>query len=133
MKNVKWAVVAAMILIPAVLHAAFEYESILRADIDAPILDVTTNPAEELIFVLTPKAVLIYSTKERSVLDRIPLSASFDRIAFQNDDRLVLTAAEPSRINIVRFSRIHDIDRTGRAVKGPPDAKVSLVVFDDYQ
>ena len=129
----KWAIMLVAILIPSVLQAAFEHEAIHKAEIGAPILDVTTNPAEDLVFVLTPGAILIYSSAERAVLDRIPLDASYDRIAYQNDDRLVLTAAQPSRINIIRFSRIYDIDLSGRAVKGPPDAKVSLVVFDDYQ
>lgn len=121
------------ILIPSVLQAAFEHDGILKADIEAPILDLATHPADGLVFVLTPGAVLIYSSTERAVLDRIPLDASYDRIAYQNDDRLVLSATQPSRINIIRFSRIYDIDLSGRAVKGPPDAKVTLVVFDDYQ
>jgi hypothetical protein len=133
LRNMKLAVVLLVILLPAALHAAFEVESILKADIGAPILDVTTNPAEDMIFVLTPGAVLIYSTTDQGVLDRIPVDKQFDRIAYQDTDRLVLTAAEPSQITIIRFSRIYDIDLSGRAVKGPPDAKVSLVVFDDYQ
>ena len=132
-RNMKWAVVFMVMLLPAGLHAAFEVESILKTDIDAPILDVTTNPAEDLIFVLTPGAVLIYSTTDQAILDRIPVEKQFDRIAYQDTDRLILTAAEPSRIDVIRFSRIYDIDLSGRAVKGPRDAKVTLVVFDDYQ
>ena len=133
LKHIKWVVIFLVIMTPAVLPAAFEHEHILRKNIDAPILDVTTNPAEDLVFILTPQAVLIYSTSDRSILDRIPLDASFDRIAYQNEDRLVLTAKEPSRISIIGFSRIYNIDLSGRAVKGPPDANVTLVVFDDYQ
>jgi hypothetical protein len=127
------ALIIAVVLIPIALPAAFEHESILRTEIGAPILDVATNPADDLIFVLTSGAVLIYSTDDRTVLDRIPLKASYDRIAFQKDDRLILTATKPSQINIIRFSRIFDIELAGRAVKGPKDAKVTLVVFDDYQ
>jgi hypothetical protein len=133
LKSMKYTVVLLVVLIPLTLHAAFEVESILKADIGAPILDVTTNPAEDTIFVLTPGAVLIYSTTDQAVLDRIPVAKQFDRIAYQDTDRLVLTAAEPSRLKIIRFSRIYDIDLSGRAIKGPPDAKVSIVVFDDYQ
>lgn len=133
LRFMKLAVVAMVMLLPVSLHAAFEVETILKADIGAPILDVATNPAEELVFVLTPGAVLIYSTTDQAVLDRIPVEKQFDRIAYQDSDRLVLTAAEPSRISIIRFSRIYDIDLSGRAVKGPRDAKVTLVVFDDYQ
>jgi predicted DsbA family dithiol-disulfide isomerase len=132
-KHIKWLVAVMLILAPAGLQAAFEYENILKADIDGTVLDVTADPDAELVFLLTPKAILIYSIKDEAVLDRIPLDGRFDRIAYQSDDRLVLTAANPSRINIVQFSRIYDIDLTGRAVKGPKDAGVTLVVFDDYQ
>ena len=132
-RNMKLAIVFMVMLLPAALHAAFEVESVLKADIGAPIIDVTTNPAEDMIFVLTPGAVMIYSTTDQAVLDRIPVDKEFDRIAYQDPDRLILTGAEPSRINIVRFSRIYDIDLSDRAFKGPQDAKVNLVVFDDYQ
>jgi hypothetical protein len=133
LKKIKLALILAIVLVPAVLHAAFEVERILNADMGAPILDVTTNPAGDLVFVLTTGEVLIYSTDDQAVLDRIPIEKPFDRIAYQEEDRLILTAATPARINVIRFSRIYDIDLTGRAVKGPADAKVTLVVFDDYQ
>jgi hypothetical protein len=133
LRTMKLTVLLLIMLLPATLHAAFEVETILKADIGAPILDVTTNPAEELVFVLTPGAVVIYSTTDQVILDRIPVEKQFDRIAYQDPDRLVLTAAEPSRINIIGFSRIYDINLSGRAFKGPRDAKVTLVVFDDYQ
>ncbi|MBC2712585.1 MAG: hypothetical protein HGJ94_16840 [Desulfosarcina sp.] len=132
-RNANLTIMLVVILIPVALNAAFEHESILKTDMDAPILDVTTNPAEDLVFVLTPGAVLIYSIGDQAILDRIPVDNQFDRIAYQRDDRLVLTSGKPSRINIIRFSRLYDIDLTDRAVKGPRDAKVSLVVFDDYQ
>ena len=132
-KNVMWVVAAVVLMLPSGLQAAFEYESILKTDIDGPIVDVATHPADELVFVLTPGQILIYSTEYRAVLDRIPVDAGFDRIAFQSEDRLVLTAKQPARLDIIRYSRIFDIDIKGRAVKGPPDARVTIVVFDDYQ
>ena len=132
-KRLNWIVAVMLILAPAGLQAAFEYETILKADIDGTILDVAADPDAELVFLLTSEAVLIYSTEDKAVLDRIPLDGRFDRITYQPDDRLVLTAAKQARINIVQFSRIYDIDLTGRAVKGPKDAGVTLVVFDDYQ
>jgi len=132
-KNSLWIVVVASLLFATGLQAAFEYESVLNADIDEPILDVTTNRSEDLVFVLTQGNVVIFSMETQSVLDRIPVENRFDRIAYQADDRLVLTAKNPSRLHIIRFSRVHDIDLNGRAIKGPPDAKVTLVVFDDYQ
>ena len=132
-KNVMWIVAAVVFVLPSGLQAAFEYESILKEEIDGPIVDVAANPADELVFVLTPGQIVIYSTENRSILDRIPVDAGFDRIAFQADDRLVLTAKQPAKLDIIRYKRIFDIDIQGRAVKGPPDARVTIVVFDDYQ
>jgi hypothetical protein len=74
LRSMKLAVVLLVVLLPASLHAAFEVESILKADIGAPILDVATNPAEDMVFVLTPGAVLIYSTTDQAVLERIPVA-----------------------------------------------------------
>jgi len=122
-----------LILIPSVSSAGFEHESILTADIDSPILDVTASADGDLIFVLTPGSVLIYSTGNQTVMSRIPLDNKYDHIAYQNDDRLVITATKPSQIKIVSYSRIYNIDLTERAMLGSPEAKVTLVVFDDYQ
>lgn len=133
LNKMKWAVFLAMVLIPGVINAAVEHERLYQTQIGAPILDVAADPANELVFLLTPGAVLIYSTADRAVLDRIMLEEPFDRIAFQGQDRLVLTGAEPSQISMIHFSRIYEIDLTDRAVKGSPDARVTLVVFDDYQ
>ena len=133
LRNMKLALALIVILVPTVVHANVSFEPILTEDMEAPIVDMATNPDENLIFLLTPTAVLFYSPEEKVVIDRIPLSEPFDRIALLDDDRLILTSSEPSRINIIRYNRIFSIDITGRAFKGPADAKVTLVVFDDYQ
>jgi hypothetical protein len=133
LRLMKLTIVLLVVLIPAVPHAAFEVENVLKADIGVPILDVATNPAGDMIFVLTTGTVLIYSTVDHAVLDRIPVEKQFDRISYQDPDRLVLNATEASRINIIHFSRIFNIDLSGRAIKGPQDGRITLVVFDDYQ
>jgi glutaredoxin len=133
LRNMKVTLALILMLIPAIVHAEVSFEPILTADMEAPILDMTTEADEGLIFLLTPKAVLFYSPETKAVIDSIPLSETFDRIALLDDDRLILTRSAPSRINIIRYHRIYPIDITNRAVKGPADAKVTIVVFDDYQ
>ena len=129
----KWVSIVAILLAPAAANATFEHRSVLSADIGAPILDVAAYPENDVLLILTPGEVVVYSSGEQAILDRIAVDKAFDRIAYQEADQMVLTASKTSRISIVQFSRIYDIDLTGRAVKGPPDAKVTLVVFDDYQ
>ncbi len=132
-KKFRWLIIAAVVLNAAAGQAAFEIDSILKTEVGSPILDVTTKPGEDMVFVLTPGAVLIYSVEDQAVLERIPVDKAFDRIAYQDKDRLVLTASQTAQMKILGYSRIYVIDTKGRAVKGPADASVTLVVFDDYQ
>ncbi|MCP3889914.1 MAG: hypothetical protein GY702_13740 [Desulfobulbaceae bacterium] len=122
-----------LILIPNLLNAAVEYESLIQVDLDASILDVTTNSTADLIFVLTPGEVLILSAMDGKIVDHIPVEKKFERITYHHEDKLILTARNPSIINIIKYSRIYDIDLINRPFKGRSDAKVTLVVFDDYQ
>ncbi len=119
--------------IASTAHAKVSFEPILTQQMDDPIMDVASDPDEDLIFFLTPSAVLPFSIKEKAVIDRIPLKAAFSRIGLLSDDRLILTGNDPSRFSIIQYSRIYPIDITHRAFKGAADAKVILVVFDDYQ
>lgn len=133
LKTMKLVPALIVILVSTIAHANISFDPILTTDIQAPILDMTTDAEEDLIFLLTPEAVLFYSPEAKAVVDRIPLSQSFDRIGLLDDDRLILTGGDPSRIHIIRYQRIYEIDITNRTFKGPADAKVTIVVFDDYQ
>ncbi len=115
------------------MNAAVEYERLIQVDLDAPILDVTTNSTADLIFALTPGEVLIFSASNGKIVDQIPVEKKFEHITYLHEDKLVLTARNPSKINIIKYSRIYDIDLTNRPFMGRSDAKVTLVVFDDYQ
>jgi len=133
MKPIKCMLLLLAILAPASLQAAFEYESILDTRVDASIRDVVTDPEGKLVYLLSSDAVLIFSTRMQSVIGQIPIDHPYDRIALYDGNRLVLTDGKSSRIRIVQVDRIHAINLDGRAVQGKRDAKVSLVVFDDYQ
>ena len=132
-KPIQWMLLLLVVLLPVSVHAAFEHENILDTTVDASIRDVVTDPEGKLVYLLTPDAVLLFSTKEQSVVGKIPVSQSYDRITLFDKNRLVLTDGKSSRIRIVQVNRIYDIDLEGRTVKGSRDAKASLVVFDDYQ
>lgn len=134
MRRLTWAIVlVSLLLIPAVTFGSFESQSILHTTVDGPVLDTAAGTDHDLVFLLTRGAVLIYSVSDQAVLDRIALDEPYDRIAVLDDERLVVTDSATSRVNVVRFNRIYDIDLKGHAFRGPADAPVTLVVFDDYQ
>ena len=122
-----------MTLTAPALHAEISFEPILTEHMEEPVLDMATNPDEDLIFFLTPSAVLLYSASEKEVIDRIPLKDKFDRIGLFGEDQLILTRSQPSWVQIIQYSRIFSIDIANRAFKGQADAKVTIVIFDDYQ
>ena len=132
-RHIKLILVLMLTLLASTVQADVSFETILTEKMESPVLDLTADSDQDLVFLLTPNAVLFYSPGEKAVVDRIPLSETFDRITVLDGDRLVLSTDDPSRMTILRYDRIYSIDTTGRAFKGPEDAKVTLVVFDDYQ
>ena len=54
-------------------------------------------------------------------------------VQWSEEERLILSAADPSTLEILKYDQVFDINITNRPYKGPQDAKVTLVVFDDYQ
>ena len=132
-RHIKLILVLMLTLLASTVQADVSFETILTEKMESPVLDLTADSDQDLVFLLTPNAVLFYSPGEKAVVDRIPLSETFDRITVLDRDRLVLSTDDPSRMTILRYDRIYSIDTTGRAFKGPEDAKVTLVVFDDYQ
>ncbi len=131
--NMKWMITFAVLLIPIFAYASFDVDPVFEEKIDASILDVAVKSDGDMVFVLTPGAVLIYSVEKKTVLDRIPVDKHFTGVAYQETGRLVLTSTNPSMISILQVSRVFDINIKNRAVKGPSGAGATIVIFDDYQ
>ena len=110
-----------------------EWTNLMKLEPEAKILDVAVSTDGSLVFGLTKEAILIFTTADQKLIDRIPVNHKYEKIVFSNPDRLVLTAKKPSLINIIQYKRIYDIDISGRPFRGAADAAVVLVVFDDYQ
>lgn len=119
--------------LPQAVFAGLEWKTLQKVKLAAQALDVTASFDGKLIFSLTPGAILVYAADENRFIDRIPVASGFTRIAFSHEERLVLSAADPARLEIIKYDRVYDINIDNRPFKGAADAKVTLVVFDDYQ
>jgi len=75
----------------------------------------------------------VYSAVENAIIDRIAVEKIYTRISYADKERLILSAADPATLEIVKFDQIYDINIVNRPFQGPQVAKVTLVVFDDYQ
>ena len=123
----------ALAVLPGLALAGMEFRSLQKVKLESRALDVTASFDGKLIFSLTPGKILVYSTDDNRMIDRIPVAAGYTRIAYSNDERLILSAADPAAFEIIKFDQVYDINIANRPFKGAPDAKVTLVVFDDYQ
>jgi hypothetical protein len=95
-------------------------------------LDVTTSENGQHTFVLTRGKVLIYGKK--SLEDTIHVGRAFDHIsAAITGDKIFLSSSKERQVQEVLIDFVKHIDMSDNAFLGPENAKVTLVVFSDFQ
>jgi hypothetical protein len=139
LKTIKWSILQLVLFGVALWGIAWpaaadiEWENLQKFSLETQALDVTTSFDGDTVFMLTPGEIQIYSLEDGKVSGRIPVDPHFNRIAYAEGDRLVLSAGDPSTVAVIQYANVYPIDITGKPAKGPETAKVTLVVFDDYQ
>ena len=125
---------AGWISFPQIIQADMEWRIIRDLDLKTTPLDVAPSADGKWLFVLTPGEILVYSFSEGKITDRIPVDKDFDRItSLPRADLFTITSSTKKTLQIILFEAVYKIDITGLPFKGPQDASVSIVVFDDYQ
>ena len=111
-----------------------DWEVINQIKLEAAPLDVATSTDGRWVFVLTQAEVLIYSTAEGHVINRIPVGENFDRLTHSAiNNTLILGSHSGKTLKIIQLQVIHTIDVSGLPFKGPEHAPVTIAVFGDYQ
>jgi hypothetical protein len=101
---------------------------------DKPPLDVETSTDGNLMFVLVPGEVLIYSDLGDRPINRIAVGKHFDSMTFAEKlDLLILSSKSNKKVEMVRIDLINEVSTDGSPYKGKADAPVTIAVFDDYQ
>jgi len=126
--------VAGWAFFPQVVQADLEWKVIKDLDLKATPLDVSPSADGKWLFILTPGEILVYSFPEGRITDRIPVDKSFDRItSLPRANMVTITSGAKKALQIILLEAIYKIDVTDLPFKGPQDASVTVVVFDDYQ
>jgi WD40 repeat protein len=116
------------------VHADVEWTIVKQIDLKARPLDISLSPDGRRLFILVPGEILLYSTSDGTVTERIPTDKSFDRLTYSpGDDSLILTSSSAKTLNIIRLEFSHRISISGLPFLGPDDAPVTVAVFSDYQ
>ena len=119
---------------PQVVQADLEWRIIKDLDLKATPLDVVSSADGRRLFILTPGEILVYSFPDGKLTDRIPVDKDFDKIAsLPRGDILTITSSTKKALQLILLETVYKIDVTGSPFKGPKDALVTIVVFDDYQ
>jgi hypothetical protein len=126
--------VAGWVFFPRVVQANLEWKVIKDLDLKTTPLDVAPSADGKWLFILTPGEILVYSFPEGKITDRIPVDKDFDRIAsLPRPDMITIASSAKKTLQILLLEAVYKIDVTGLPFKGPSDAAVTVVVFDDYQ
>ena len=116
------------------LAATLDWQEINQIKLEEAPLDVATSADGTWIFVLTQGEVLVYSTAEGHVINRIPVGENFDRLTHSAiNNTLILGSGSGKTLKIIQLEVIHTIDISGLPFKGPEHAPVTIAVFGDYQ
>lgn len=105
-----------------------------KLDLPSPVIDTAVSADGDTVFLLTAGEILVYSRSEKKWADRFTVSPVYDRIAYGEKAQLiVLTSSRTGKALLYEFDFVHQIDVSGLPFRGPLDAAVTVVVFDDYQ
>jgi len=122
------------LLLASVAHATTELKVLRSLDLKATPLDVASSPDGQRLFILIPGEILIYSMVEGRIVDRVSVDKGFDRIAsLPGPDALTISSSTNKSLQVILLESIYQIDVSGLPFKGPPNAPVTVAVFDDYQ
>ncbi len=117
-----------------IVYADIDWSIIKQIDLNAQPLDIAASADGRLIFVLAEGEILVYSISENKVTNRIPIDKDFDRVTLSDKrNALIISSSSSKRLKMIRVDRIYKIDISGHPFKGPADAPLTIVSFNDYQ
>ena len=97
-------------------------------------LDIAVSNDGKLMFVLTADTVAVYADNANMPFKQIPVNGNFDRILYsETTESLILSSTSTQTVKILDIDFVQKISIEGAPFKGPENAPVTLVVFDDYQ
>ena len=127
-------IITSWVCVPQLVHADVDWTIIRELNLGARPLDIAASGDGQLIFVLVPGEILVYSISEDKVTNRIPVGKVFDRVTHcARTNRLILASSSAQALTMIQVEIIHDIALSGLPVRGSEDAPITIAVFSDYQ
>jgi hypothetical protein len=116
------------------IYGAVGLTTLMEKNLDVQPRDVASSADGDMIFILSPGELIIYSSKKDEIVSRSTIDVSYDKITYSGkNNTLVLTSQSSKLLKIIHVEQIYEISLSGLPFKGGINAPVVIAVFDDYQ
>lgn len=114
--------------------ATVEWRVFRTLSLTSPPVDLVVSPKGNYIFALTEAGNIDIYSAAGQLVDRIPAGENADQIEMgPSENVLLVKSRQDSTVRILVLEFIQQIDTAGAPFKGPADAPVTVVVFDDFE
>jgi len=114
--------------------AKVETEVVSSLEIEATPLAVASAADGKRLFVLADSAEILVFDSGGNLTDRIAVDKGTDGLQIMGrGDQLLLKNSGKKMVSVLDVAFIQEINIAGAPIKGPANAPVTIVVFDDFQ
>jgi len=115
-------------------HAVVEWNVEKTFKLEKPPLDVAVSANGQWVFVLAEGGKLFIYSQDGKLKDSLTVGSQVDGVASgPREDMVFLSSRKGSTIQTIVLDFVYDINTAGVPFKGPANAPVTIVVFDDFQ
>jgi hypothetical protein len=120
--------------VPQIASADVEWTFGKQRNLDVSPIDISSSSDGQWIYMLTPGEIAIYSVFDDTVVNRIPIDKTFDKISYAvQSNSLVVSSSTAKTMRLIQLEVIQKFASDGLAFKGLENAPVLIAVFSDYQ
>jgi len=126
--------ICGFVLLTNSAHSTVEWQIVRTMELKQEFVDVAVTPDGRWTFALTAEGdVLIYSAAGK-LEDTLHVGGRFDKITSSaSGDKIYLSNQKAATLQIIAVEFVKEIDTSSAPFQGPPEARVAIVVFDDFQ
>jgi len=123
-----------LLLVPSIngFAAGVEGRLVKSLQLSSPPLDVDVSPDGQQLFVLEADKLLVYTIRG-DLLGEYQLEKPVSSIKAQSPNLVLLYDSSAKQVDYLLIEVLHDINTAGAPAKGPADAPVTIVMYDDFQ
>jgi hypothetical protein len=115
-------------------HAVVEWNVEKTFKLEKPPVDVAVSGKGQWVFVLAEGGKLFIYSQDGVLKDSLTVGSEVDGVAAgPREDLVFLSSRKGATVQTIVLDFVYDIDTAGGPLQGPPNAPVTIVIFNDFQ